>query len=99
MLAYLLEHWVNILGTIGVVMVLWTYLSVQIGRMKIEQFSYSLVNLLGSLFVLVSLFYHFNLSSFIIEIAWTLISVYGIYKYIKLNNTPDTTLHQTKEIP
>jgi hypothetical protein len=49
---------------------------------------YSLINGLGALLILVSLFFNFNLSSFTIEVVWLLISAYGIGKYLR--NRPAT---------
>ena len=43
---------------------------------------YSLINGLGALLILVSLFFNFNLSSFTIEVVWLLISAYGVGKYL-----------------
>lgn len=40
------------------------------------------LNLAGSLLVLVSLVFHWNLPAFLLEAAWALISMYGIWKYI-----------------
>jgi hypothetical protein len=81
MLHDLLTDWYNIIGIIGVLLILWTYLMVQIGRMDAPtNMGYSVVNLVGSVMIVVSLIYHFNLASFIIEIAWVLISIYGIFR-------------------
>lgn len=50
-------------------------------RMASRDLSYSLLNLIGSLLITVSLLYAFNLPSFIIEMAWISISIYGIYRH------------------
>jgi len=34
----------------------------------------------GALLILISLYFSFNLASFIIEIAWLLISIFGLFK-------------------
>jgi hypothetical protein len=49
--------------------------------MKSDGVLYSALNGLGAVLILVSLAYNFNLSAFIIELAWVAISVLGIYKY------------------
>jgi uncharacterized membrane protein len=71
----------NILGLIGVVLVLSTYLLLQMRKITSHHFSYSALNLVSSLFIIFSLCYQWNLPSFIIEIVWALISAYGIYLY------------------
>lgn len=73
----------NIMGLIGVALILWIYCFVQMGKVKIAELKYSVINLIGSLFIALSLVIHFNLSAMIIEIAWSLISILGIYKYYK----------------
>ena len=75
--------WYDLVGSTGVVMVLFAYFLLQTGRWSGLSLSYSVVNLLGSIFITVSLMYTFNLSSFIIEIAWISISLYGIYRCLR----------------
>lgn len=71
----------DIFGIIGVILVLALYLLLQIGRCKAESLVFSAGNLLGSILVLYSLWFNWNLSSVIIEIAWLFISLYGMIKY------------------
>ena len=73
----------DIIGLIGVTMLLWAYLWLQLGRMSQYSLSYSAINLLSALFIIYSLFFNWNLSSFSIECAWILISLYGIYKALR----------------
>lgn len=72
--------WYDLVGTAGVVLILVAYFLLQTERWSGQSLSYSLVNLLGSLMITVSLLYDFNLSSFIIEVAWIAISIYGIVR-------------------
>ena len=80
-------------GMLGVVMILVTYSLVQLDRMDIKSVSYSVFNALGACLILVSLLVDFNLSAFIIEICWLLISIFGIYSSIRkkqqLQTIPD----------
>ena len=80
--------WYDFVGNLGVVCVLGTYLSLQMGRLALNGLMYSLINGLGALLIMVSLFFNFNLSSFTIEVVWLLISAYGIGKYLR--NRPAT---------
>lgn len=73
-----LEH--NVIGIIGVVMVLSAYFLLQLGRLRQEALSFSMVNLVGSACILVSLYYTPNIPSVVIEIAWLLISLIGVIK-------------------
>lgn len=68
----------NVIGNIGVVLIVGTYLLVQLGRMSAVQLPYISLNGLGALLILYSLWFDFNLSAFLIEITWFLISLIGI---------------------
>ena len=70
-------QWHDFIGNAGVFVILLTYLLLQTGRLSPTTVSYSFLNALGALFILVSLYYSFNLSAVVIEVAWLLISVYG----------------------
>lgn len=73
----------EILGLIGVILVLAAYFLLQIEKLKADSFIYSFANLLGSILVLYSLWYSWNLPSVFVEAAWVLISLYGIYKWLR----------------
>lgn len=84
MMGYIVaHHFINVIGIVGVVIVLWTYLLLQLGKLSAKHLSYSIWNAIGSILILGSLLVHFNLASFVIEIAWLCISVYGIFHFIK----------------
>lgn len=76
-------EWHDLVGNLGVFLVLVTYLLIQMGRMDVQRPAYSLANAAGALLILVSLSYNFNLSSFIIEIAWLTISLFGLYRWLR----------------
>jgi hypothetical protein len=73
-------EWHDFIGNLGVLCVLGTYLYLQLGRMAPDQLLFSALNGLGAVLILVSLTIDFNLSSFIIEIAWLTISLIGVYR-------------------
>jgi hypothetical protein len=68
----------NIVGNLGVVLIVGTYFLVQIGRMSAVRLPYITLNGLGALLILYSLWFDFNLSAFLIEVIWLLISLMGI---------------------
>jgi hypothetical protein len=76
-------HWYDLIGNIGVFMILIAYFMLQLNRISNRSLTYSLMNLGGAFLILVSLYFDFNLSAFIIEFFWLLISLYAIYKYFK----------------
>ncbi len=73
-------QWHDLIGNAGVVAILATYALVQLDRMAVRDHSYSLLNALGAVFILISLMFDFNLSSFVIEVVWLVISVYAIVR-------------------
>ena len=70
----------NLVGNVGVVLIVGTYFLVQIGRISATGAPYVLCNGLGALCILYSLYYDFNLSAFLIEIVWLLISIVGLLR-------------------
>lgn len=73
--------WYDFAGNIGVALMVLGYLLLQAERIRSSDLSYSLMNGVGALLVLVSLLHRFNLSAFFIEAFWFLISIYGLIKF------------------
>lgn len=73
--------WYNILGTAGVATIIVTYVLLQIERIRSEQLAYSLLNTVGAILILISLYFEFNFPSFVVEFFWLLISLFGIGKF------------------
>ena len=72
--------WYDFLGNVGVLLILLSYLLLQMKKIKSQSMYYSLMNAVGALFILVSLYFNFNLSAFVMEIFWLLISLYGLWQ-------------------
>ena len=70
----------NITGIFGVSLIILAYLMLQIGKVKSDEVKYPLLNLIGAVLLLISLFRFWNLASVIIEIFWIAISLYGLWK-------------------
>ena len=73
-------HHYDFVGNLGVIMILGSYLLVQVGRMSANSYAYTALNGLGAAFILYSLLFDFNMSAFIIEICWVLISLVGMLR-------------------
>ena len=71
-------------GNVGVLIVLLTYLLLQMDRMQATSLTYSISNAVGAILILVSLSQDFNLSAVIVESAWLLISVVGMTRTLHL---------------
>lgn len=72
----------DMLGIGGVIIILVAYLLLQLEKLSVLDWRYSAANGAGAILILVSLYFSFNLASFIIEIAWLLISIFGLFKAV-----------------
>ncbi|MBT3428724.1 MAG: hypothetical protein HOL98_04615 [Gammaproteobacteria bacterium] len=80
----MIYEWHDFIGNLGVALIVVSYYSLQIGRTTSKASSYLWANATGASLVLVSLLGEFNLSAFLVEIFWLLISIYGLYKKNRL---------------
>lgn len=79
--------WYDILGTVGVAVIIVAYFLLQTGRLRSEQLAYSVMNGIGAVLILISLCYTFNFPSFVVEFFWLLISLYGMVRYLRRKST------------
>lgn len=73
----------NIIGTIGVSLIVGTYLALQLKKVSSDALVYSILNALGAALILTSLAVDFNFSAFLIEGFWLLISLLGVFLYFR----------------
>jgi multidrug transporter EmrE-like cation transporter len=78
--------WHDFIGNIGVAVVILCYLALQLERIDSRSVLYSALNGFGAALVTLSLMFEFNLSAFVVEVFWVLISVYGIVRQLKAKN-------------
>lgn len=78
-----MEIFATTIGLVGVGMILLAYAGQQFGRVLSNGWWYLNLNLVGSLFILYSLFYQYNLPAVIIETAWVLITLFSISRRIR----------------
>ena len=74
----------DFVGIVGVVILMVTYLLLQLNRLRSDDLSYSLLNAIGASLIVVTLLVNFNLSALLMEVFWVLISFVGIYRYFRL---------------
>jgi hypothetical protein len=74
----------DLVGNIGVVVLMIAYLMLQLNKLSSNSLAYSLLNAIGACLIIVSLLYDFNLSALVMEVFWVLISFVGIYRYFRL---------------
>ncbi len=75
--------WHDAVGGLGVAMMVLTYLLLQLERLDSRGLSYSFLNGVGASLVIFSLMYEFNLSAFLMELFWLLISLLGLVMWAR----------------
>ena len=73
-------HLFDLVGFIGVLLIVVAYLLLQLDKLPSSSPKYSLLNAAGALLIIVSLVFAFNLSAFIVEVFWFLISLLGLWR-------------------
>ena len=82
----------DLLGNIGVIVLMVTYLMLQLNKLSSEALAYSVLNAVGAGLIVLSLTSNFNLSALMVEVFWVLISCVGIYRYFRLRALRSETL-------
>jgi hypothetical protein len=70
----------DFVGFTGVLLIIVAYLLLQLDKLPSSSPSYSVLNAAGALLIIVSLIFRFNLSAFLVEVFWFLISLFGLTK-------------------
>lgn len=87
----LLNAEADFIGGVGVILLLLAYVLLQLNRLSADTILYSGLNALGSLLILISLLFSWNLPSAIIETIWCTVSLLGMIRVIMIahrSNTP-----------
>ena len=82
----------DLIGNIGVVVLMITYLMLQLNKLRSDSLAYSVLNAAGASLIVMSLIVNFNLSALLMEVFWVLISCVGIYRYFRLKALRSQTL-------
>jgi len=78
----LMEMWIiDAIGMLGTLLVVLAYCLLQLELTDPKTLGYNVTNLLGAIFLLISLCFNFNLASFVIEVFWIGASLLGLWKY------------------
>jgi len=76
----------NIVGVIGSILIVAAYAYTNIAA-KTDMLLYNIINLAGAGLLTISLLVHFNLASFLLEIVWSIIAIFGIFRALKARRT------------
>jgi multidrug transporter EmrE-like cation transporter len=82
----------DFIGNVGVVVLMITYLMLQLNKISSAGLAYSVLNAVGACLIIVSLLFDFNLSALLMEVFWVLISLVGIFRYFRLRGLRSQTL-------
>jgi hypothetical protein len=78
----------DLAGFVGVLLIVIAYLLLQLDKLPSSSLSFSLLNAAGSLLIMLSLIFKFNVSAFLIEVFWFLISLIGLSKWLMSRKRP-----------
>ncbi len=81
--------WYDLAGLAGTLAVLAAFFLLQAGRLSGTSLRYQLLNLFGALGILASLLGGFNLSVFLLQLAWMGVSLYGIAQSLRRRRMPE----------
>ncbi|WP_037939952.1 CBU_0592 family membrane protein [Sulfurospirillum arcachonense] len=70
----------QIIGFIGMLFIVYAYFLLQSHKVVHSSLKFQILNLTGAILLLISLLVHFNLGSFLIELFWIVITIYGMIK-------------------
>lgn len=73
----------HIIGFLGMLCVVICYYNVTHDKWKHDDLVYNGVNLVGAILLIISLCFHFNLGSFVIEVFWIAISISALWRKYK----------------
>lgn len=77
--------WHDWAGYVGVILVLLAFLLLQAHKLHGNGLTYQLMNIVGALGVMLSLLFgSFNLSAFVMEVAWGAIGIYGVLRGMRV---------------
>lgn len=78
----------DIVGLLGVALSLFAYAQVQWRREYAKELGYSVTNFIGAAMLAAAVCDKWNIASFTGNVAWAIISLYGIYRCIKYARRP-----------
>jgi hypothetical protein len=74
-------------GTVGVLLIIVAYALLQLDKLSSSAVSFSLLNAAGAGLIIVSLLFNFNLSAFMMESFWFMLSLFGAVRRMTLRTS------------
>ena len=80
---YYTMHWSDIVGNMGVLLLVGTYAMLQADKIDPKGFWYSFNNVMVAILLFINLYFKPVIANIILEVFWLALSLYGIYKWYK----------------
>jgi hypothetical protein len=90
MTAYISATAATVIGLIGSAIFLFAFAYANASE-KMDALLFNALNLVGAVFLLISLSVHFNLAAFVLEACWALIAIWGLVRALRRRSTEALT--------
>ena len=74
--------WANVIGLIGSAIFIAAFAYANAAP-TLDKVRFNIANLIGAVLLLASLWVHFNLAAFVLEVAWAVIAAWGLLKALR----------------
>ena len=78
--------WIDFFGWIGALLILTAYALISLKKVEGDSLSYQLLNIFGSIFLVVNTFYWNALPSTLVNAIWLLIALFAVFSIIRKLN-------------
>lgn len=75
-----MENLFTVIGFLGVLLVLVAYGLLTLGKLSGDDWRYPVLNIIGTLGIVVSLFVQWNLPSMVTQLMWIAVSIIGLMR-------------------
>lgn len=73
-----MEFWIDIFGWIGALLILMAYALISFKKVEGNSLVYQLLNIFGSIFLVINTYYWGAIPSTLVNIIWAIIAVFAI---------------------
>ena len=78
-----MEFWIDVLGWIGALQILLAYALISLKKVEGDSLIYQVLNIVGSIFLLVNTYYWGAIPSTLVNLIWTIIAGFAIFSIFK----------------
>jgi hypothetical protein len=78
-----MEFWIDVLGWIGALQILTAYALISLKKVEGDSLFYQLLNIVGSVFLVVNTYYWRAFPSTLVNVVWAIIAVFAIFVIIR----------------